>query len=237
MSHAFHFAASDASSSTWGNGPVMTTGSRAAIPRLREKNSLPKLMMKQPTELILASTSPYRASLLRRLCLPFKIITPDYTEIPSDKFPASQVVRLNTLGKAHSVLQTRPRCTVIASDQLAVCNEKALGKPGTEAKACKQLSRLSGKSVDFLTGLTVLSGNQEYYEEIPFRVYFRRLSRTEIKTYVRLEKPLDCAGSFKIEGLGISLFERLEGEDPTALMGLPLIRLSQYLRPLSILGS
>lgn len=205
------------------------------MPRLKGKNNLPKLMMNQAvTDLILASTSPYRASLLRRLCLPFKIITPDYTEIPADKFPASRVVRLNTLGKAYSVLQARPGCIVIASDQLAVCDGKALGKPGTEAKACKQLLRLSGSSVDFLTGLAVLSGSHEYYEEIPFRVHFRKLSRTEIKTYVRLEMPLDCAGSFKIEGLGISLFERLEGEDPTALMGLPLIRLSHYLKPLSL---
>jgi MAF protein len=182
--------------------------------------------------LILASTSPYRARLLKRLRIPFDVVAPEFREIQPGTMPVSELVRRNTLGKAHSVLHRRPRCTIIASDQLAVCGEKILGKPGTEARARKQLLQLSGKSVDFITGLAVLNEKEEHYDEIPFRVHFRRLSRIEIETYVRLERPLDCAGSFKSEGLGICLFERLEGEDPTALMGLPLIRLSHYLAPL-----
>jgi len=185
---------------------------------------------------ILASSSPYRAKLLSRLRLPFEAIAPGFDELPPGKKPASQLVRWNTLGKAHSILKQRPGCTIIASDQLAVCANDVLGKPGTKTRACKQLSHLSGRCVTFLTGLAVLTEEEEHYEEIPFRVHFRKLSKAEIKAYVRLENPVDCAGSFKVEGLGICLFERLEGDDPTALMGLPLIRLSQYLQPLHYRG-
>ncbi len=182
--------------------------------------------------LILASSSPYRAKLLHRLRIPFETVAPGFEESPPGAMPASQLVRWNSLGKAHSVLKHRPGCTIIASDQLAVCDDDILGKPGTKTRACKQLSRLSGRCVTFLTGMAVLSEGKEFYEEVPFRAHFRKLSKVEIKTYVRLENPVDCAGSFKVEGLGICLFERLGGDDPTALMGLPLIRLSQYLQPL-----
>jgi len=182
--------------------------------------------------LILASSSPYRAKLLSRLRLPFETVVPGFEELPPGAMPVSQLIRWNALGKAQSVLKHRPGCTIIASDQLAVCDDDVLGKPESEARACKQLSRLSGRCVTFLTGMAVLTEEEEHYEEISFRVHFRKLSNVEIKTYVRLENPVDCAGSFKVEGLGICLFERLEGDDPTALMGLPLIRLSQYLQPL-----
>ncbi len=190
--------------------------------------------------LILASSSPYRVELLQRLGLPFEQMNPDFAEARAGTMPAAKLVKYNTLGKAHSLfssesLSTDPDVTIIASDQIAVCGSTVLGKPGSIENACAQLSMLSGRSVTFLTGLTVLSRASEFYETIPFQVHFRHLSKAEIETYVNIEKPLNCAGSFKSEGLGISLFDRLEGDDPTALIGLPLIRLSQCLKPLSLL--
>jgi len=192
--------------------------------------------------LILASSSPYRHQLLERLGLPFEQMNPDFLEASPGSMPAAELVQYNTLGKAHSLfssesLSADPDVTIIASDQIAVCNSTVLGKPGSIENACAQLAMLSGQSVTFLTGLTVLNRESEFYEMIPFQVYFRDLSMTEIETYVNIEKPLNCAGSFKSEGLGVSLFERLQGDDPTALIGLPLIRLSQCLQPLSLLAT
>ena len=183
--------------------------------------------------LILASTSPYRRQLLERLRLPFEIASPDFDEAAPGSMPVKQLVKHNTLGKARSMADKNPEAWVIGSDQLAVCGDKVLGKSGNFEAACAQLSRLSGKSVDFLTGLAILKPSEENYEMIPFRVHFRNLTVDEIRAYVEAEKPWDCAGSFKSEGLGISLFDRLEGDDPTALIGLPLIRLSHYLQPLT----
>ena len=122
---------------------------------------------------------------------------------------------------------------VIASDQLAVCGDLVLGKPGSVEAACAQLAMLSGKQVSFLTGLALITPEQMRNEIITFHVHFRKLTGAEIRSYVDKEMPIDCAGSFKSEGLGICLFERLEGDDPTALIGLPLIRLSQWLQPLA----
>ncbi len=149
--------------------------------------------------------------------------------------PVEQLVRCNTLGKARSVAGKNPDAWVIGADQLAVCGDKVLGKSGSFDAACCQLARLSGKSVDFLTGLALLRPDGESYEMVPFRVHFRNLTGDEIRAYVEAEKPWDCTSSFKAEGLGISLLDRLEGDDPTALIGLPLIRLSYYLQPLEIL--
>ncbi len=125
-----------------------------------------------------------------------------------------------------------PGVTVIASDQIAVCGGAVLGKPGSHAAACRQLQQLSGQCVDFLTGVACLHGETEHYRLVPFRVHFRHLNAGDIETYVCLDEPWDCAGSFKSEGLGICLFERMEGDDPTALTGLPLITLSGWLKPL-----
>ncbi len=146
--------------------------------------------------------------------------------------PPEELVRFNTLGKAANVLSMHPDATVIASDQLAICDNLVLGKPGNIEAACKQLSFLSGQRVTFLTSLAIISEHSVQYETIPFDVCFRQLTDTEVRTYVETEQPLDCAGSFKSEGLGISLFERLQGDDTTALIGLPLIRLCQWLEPL-----
>lgn len=148
--------------------------------------------------------------------------------------PTEELVRFNTLGKARSVLTQNSGSLVIASDQLAICGKSTLGKPGNVQTACEQLRLVSGQSVEFLTGLTLTSTDRQLFEIIPFRVFFRHLTDQEIRTYVELEQPLDCAGSFKSEGLGISLFERMQGDDPTALIGLPLIRLSQWLKPLEL---
>lgn len=182
--------------------------------------------------LILASTSPYRRELLARLQLPFETIAPNFPEAAPGTMPPAELVRHNTLGKAANIAQTYPDAHIIASDQLAVCDKYVLGKPGTVEQACAQLSMVSGRHVDFLTGLALQSPERSLFDIIPFRVHFRKLTEREISHYVAIERPLDCAGSFKSEGLGIALFERLEGDDPTALIGLPLIRLSQWLNPL-----
>lgn len=185
--------------------------------------------------LILASTSPYRRELLERLQLPFTQLRPDFDELQPGTMPPEALVRHNTLGKARALFDARPEARIIASDQLAVCDALVLGKPGSAARAVEQLAMLSGRSVEFLTGLALVDDEQERFEIVPFTVNFRELEREEIETYVRREAPLDCAGSFKSEGLGIALFESMRGEDPTALIGLPLIRLSEWLRPLQAL--
>ncbi len=189
--------------------------------------------MSDRPRLILASTSPYRRQLLERLCLPFEVKPPNFDEAAPGSMPVDELVRHNTLGKTRSVAEKNPDAWIIGSDQLATCGDEALGKSGDFDTACEQLLRLSGKSVDFLTGLAVIKPGEENYEMVSFRVHFRNMAKDEIRTYVEIEKPWDCAGSFKSEGLGISLFDRLEGDDPTALIGLPLIRLAHYLQPLT----
>jgi len=186
-------------------------------------------------QLILASTSPYRRELMQRLQLPFEQQAPEFEELKPGQLPPSDLVLRNTMGKAEAVSALYPQATVIASDQLAVCGDMVLGKPGDAESACQQLAMVSGKSVDFLTGLALISAEQRLCEIIPYQVHFRELSKQEIHRYVSKENPIDCAGSFKSEGLGIALFDRMQGDDPTALIGLPLIRLSQWLKPLASL--
>lgn len=183
-------------------------------------------------ELILASTSSYRKTLLARLDLPFKAVAPvdvDESRLPGES-PEALVTRLSR-AKAESVLAARPGALVIGSDQVAVNGEEILGKPGGFAKAREQLKKASGRRVQFLTGLCLINGTTGALREetTPFAVHFRELRDAEIEVYLNKERPYDCAGSFKWEGLGIALFARMEGEDPTALMGLPLIRLTALL--------
>ncbi|MDQ6957561.1 MAG: Maf family protein [Mariprofundaceae bacterium] len=189
--------------------------------------------MSDARRIILASTSPYRQILLERLHIPFQVCKPDFKEAEPGDMPPDELVRYNTLGKAASVVDKFPDATVIASDQIAVCSDTILGKPGGHDAACLQLQRLSGKPVDFLTGIALVGDAEEHYETVPFRVHFRQLNVDDIEAYLRTEQPYDCAGSFKSEGLGICLFERMEGDDPTALIGLPLITLSGWLQPLN----
>jgi MAF protein len=185
--------------------------------------------------LVLASTSPFRRELLGRLELPFETAAPDVDETRlGGESPQQLVVRLAE-AKARAASDRFPGSVIIGSDQVACLDDRILGKPGNREKAIEQLRQASGRSVDFFTGLCVLdtSGNSNIVCE-PFRVHFRRLSDTRIEHYVDRERPFNCAGSFKSEGLGIALFERLEGDDPNSLIGLPLIRLVDMLEAAGI---
>lgn len=181
--------------------------------------------------LVLASTSRYRAELLSRLRLPFETVRPDVDEVPAaGESPASLALRLAT-AKATAVAATRPEALVIGSDQVASCDGRILGKPGTRANAIAQLQAMSGREVVFLTAVAVASAGGPGEQALDTTtVRFRQLPDDEIARYVDAESPLDCAGSFKCEGLGIALFESIESRDPTALVGLPLIATARLLR-------
>lgn len=182
--------------------------------------------------LVLASSSPWRRQLLERLGLPFDWASPDIDETPRpDELPEALVHRLS-LAKAASVAEAYPDHLVIGSDQVAVFDGGILGKPGDAATARAQLARFSGHRVRFVTGLALIDSRagRHWVCHERYDVVFRRLSDTEISRYVEREQPLDSAGSFRMEGLGIALFEKLEGDDPNTLVGLPLIRLCALLR-------
>ncbi len=177
--------------------------------------------------LILASTSPYRAELLQRLQIPFRSEPPntDETELPGEN--ASDMVARLALAKARSISAENPDAYVIGSDQTATLNGKKMGKPGSHEAATAQLQACSGQKVQFLTGVALVresTGSMQVHVE-PFTVTFRMLSNSTIDNYLHAEKPYDCAGSFKCEGLGIALFSKINGDDPTSLQGLPLISL------------
>lgn len=182
-------------------------------------------------KLILASTSPYRRSLLERLRLPFTALAPDIDETPADGETPEALVKRLAEEKARAVADVAGPALIIGSDQVAVLDGEVLGKPGTPALAATQLQRASGRQVAFLTGLCLLNsatGRCQVACET-FVVHFRELSPERIRRYLEAEQPYDCAGSFKSEGLGIVLFSRMEGRDPNALVGLPLIRLVSML--------
>jgi len=183
--------------------------------------------------LVLASSSPYRRELLQRLGLPFETLTSSIDESPrAGEDPATLVTRLAT-EKARAVAPKRPECVVVGADQVAVLDGQLLGKPGTVDNAVTTLTRCSGRSVEFLTGVCVLDmrsaqSEPELHMDIT-RVAFRPLNSSEIRRYVDRDRPLDCAGGFRSEGLGIALFDRIDSQDPTGLVGLPLIWLSKTL--------
>jgi MAF protein len=181
--------------------------------------------------IVLASSSIYRRELLQRLQLSFEWTSPAVDETPRPlETPAVLAERL-ACAKAAALAQRYPRHLIIGSDQVASLDGALLGKPGDFATAARQLQACSGRRVEFATGLCLLNsgeGSRQSSVE-PFSVVFRRLEAAQIENYLRREQPLDCAGSFKMEGLGIALFERLEGEDPNSLIGLPLIRLVSML--------
>jgi septum formation protein len=185
-----------------------------------------------PAKLILASTSKYRKLLLQRLALAFDCYAPDTDETPDPgESPSGLVSRLAT-EKALSVSKDYPEAIVIGSDQLAVLDGQIIGKPGNHQAALRQLKACSSRSVIFLTAVAVTcraSGFREQYTDTT-TVDFRSLETEEIETYLEKEKPYDCAGSFKSESLGVVLFERINTEDPSALIGLPLIQTSAMLR-------
>ena len=186
-------------------------------------------------KLILASGSAYRKALLERLQLPFECHAPEVDESPrGNESPIKLSMRL-AVTKAAALEERFPDAFIIGSDQVASLDGELLGKPGNFERAFAQLRKSGGRCVEFFTGIAVLGpGGRNFGTSVPFKVHFRDLTDAEIKRYLELEQPFDCAGSFKCEGLGISLFERLEGDDPTALEGLPLIALCKMLRKLGM---
>jgi MAF protein len=181
--------------------------------------------------LLLASSSPYRRELLARLRLPFTCKSPDIDESHRPGESAMDLVQRLAREKAQALADAYPDHLIIGSDQVAVLEGQILGKPHTFERALQQLSAASGNSVTFLTGLALLNsstGNCQV-DCVPFTVHMRDLDQASIERYLHAEQPFDCAGSFKAEGLGVSLFRRTEGDDATSLIGLPLIRLVDML--------
>jgi septum formation protein len=182
-------------------------------------------------QLILGSTSTYRRELLSRLRIPFDCIPPEVDETPlANEAPRDLALRL-ALAKAKAVAAFRPDAVVIGSDQVADLNGKPLGKPGNFERATKQLKAMRGQTVIFQTALAVVckATNYEQVDIAAVRVVFRDLTDEEITAYLIAEEPYDCAGSAKSEGLGIALLERIDSDDPTALVGLPLIRTAKMI--------
>ena len=189
-----------------------------------------------PPPLILGSTSVYRAELLRRLQLPFTTVQPNVDETPlSGETPLLLAKRL-ALAKANAVADRHPDAVVIGSDQVADLHGEALGKPGNHARATQQLKAMSGQLVIFHTAVAVVYKEQACTLEAvsQIRVQFRTLTDDEIDRYLRIEHPYDCAGSAKSEGLGISLLSQIDNDDPTALIGLPLIKTCEMLHTAGI---
>ena len=190
----------------------------------------------QTRQLILGSTSRYRRELLARLNTPFTVVGPDVDETPAEhEAPHALALRL-ALAKARAVAALHPEAVVIGSDQVADLNGTPLGKPGTHERAVLQLQRMRGHTVVFQTAVAVVCAATQF-EEVDLaavKVQFRDLSEAEIESYLRTEQPYDCAGSAKSEGLGIALLASIDNDDPTALVGLPLIRTCRMLRAAGI---
>ncbi|MFN0316862.1 MAG: Maf family protein [Burkholderiales bacterium] len=185
-----------------------------------------------PRPLILASTSPYRRELLSRLGIPFETRSPKVDETEASReLPMDTALRLAE-DKARAVAQLFPEAVVIGADQIAEVNGTRLNKPGEHAQAVRQLRQMSGQEVLFHSALAVLCLATQKSEKdiVPITVHMRTLGDDQIERYLRTEKPYDCAGSAKVEGLGITLVRAIDSKDPTALIGLPLIRLSEMLR-------
>ena len=192
--------------------------------------------MNLPRPLILASTSRYRRELLERLRLPFDVAAPQVDETPrAGEAPRALALRL-ALAKAQAVAATQPGAVVIGSDQVADLDGEPIGKPGTHERAVAQLQRMRGRSVVFQTAVAVvcLATGFSANAVVPVTVRFRASSDAEIERYLRLEQPYDCAGSAKCETLGIALLDAIDSDDPTALIGLPLIRTLALLRQAGI---
>lgn len=186
--------------------------------------------------IVLASSSSYRRELLTRLQLPFTCHSPDIDETPQANESAQALVQRLALSKARALAQHYPQHIIIGSDQVAVLDGKIIGKPLHAEGATQQLSAASGRSLVFLTGLAVIDTRTqiEQVDLVPFTVHFRTLNAAQIQRYIAAEQPFDCAGSFKSEGLGVSLFQATEGGDATSLVGLPLIRLCDMLNACGI---
>lgn len=185
-----------------------------------------------PRTVVLGSTSRYRRELLTRLHLPFEVAAPEVDETPRAGEPPRELALRLALAKARAVAARHPEAVVIGSDQVADLAGQPLGKPGTHERAVQQLRQMRGQTVVFQTALAVvcLASGFEQIDLAAVRVRFRDLSDLEIEHYLQIEKPYDCAGSARSEGLGIALLEAIDSDDPTALVGLPLIRTARMLR-------
>jgi len=187
-------------------------------------------------QIVLASSSPFRKELLQRLQLEFEATSPNIDETVQTDEPSPDLVMRLAVSKAYAVAVKYPNAIIIGSDQVAVCEEQILGKPGNIENATEQLKFVSGKLVTFYTGLCVLDANNKELQRdyVKFFVEFRQLTDEMIANYLTKEPAFNCAGSFKSEALGVALTLRMSGKDPTALVGLPLIRLTQMLEKAGI---
>ena len=187
--------------------------------------------------IVLASSSPYRRELLRRLLDEFECVSPDLDESPRTGEPPADLARRLAKQKAEAVAHDHPRAVVIGADQVAVLGERTVGKPGDHARALEQLLAAAGRSVRFLTAVCVLDPRtrQSHEHTDLTEVRFRRFERALADAYLRHDEPYDCAGSFRVEGAGPVLFEAVSTQDPTALVGLPMIWLAGVMRDLDCL--
>lgn len=197
---------------------------------LLSPNHLYETIVMQP--LILGSSSPFRAELLAKLGLPFITASPDIDESSLAGESPEELVKRLAEQKAKAVAKRHPGALIIGSDQLAIMDGRVIGKPGNHANAYNQLQAASGKTLQFLTGLALFNSATNNMQSIidPFHVTFRQLTDSQIDFYLHQESPYQCAGSFKSEGFGISLFSSLKGDDPNSLVGLPLIQLIDLLK-------
>ena len=177
--------------------------------------------------LVLASSSPYRKMLLERLMVPFVTCNPDIDESPLDNESPTALVERLAIEKAQAVATHYHNALIIGSDQVALHGDEIVGKPHTHQRAVAQLRAVSGKTITLYTGLALLNteSGRVQSEIVPFTVHYKTLSDATIEAYLRKEQPYNCAGSVRSEGLGVALLKRFEGDDPNALIGLPLIRL------------
>jgi len=183
-----------------------------------------------PPPLILASSSPYRAQMLDRLGLPFTTATSGIDETPEPDEAPEALVRRLALAKARHIAPEHPEALIIGADQVSVLGDEILGKPGSRERAIRQIQRMSGNRVDYLSGIALVGPGIERVDIVPTRLTYRELEQAEIERYVDRDQPLDCAGAMRSESLGIALLETLSSDDPTALIGMPLIRIAQWLR-------
>jgi len=181
--------------------------------------------------LILGSSSPFRKMLLDRLMVPFDTINPDIDETPLENETPVQLVERLAIAKALEIAKSQPNALIIGSDQVALHGSEIVGKPHTHERAIAQLEAASGKKIELFTGLALVNSATKSVqsEVVPFTVHFKKLNSSTIERYLRKEKPYNCAGSVRSEGLGVALIEKFEGDDPNALIGLPLIRLVSML--------
>jgi len=205
-------------------------------PTFFEKPNLPATRQPTGRRLVLGSTSPYRRELLQRLQIPFEVAAPEVDETPLPHEAPDALAGRLALAKAHAVARNFPQAVVIGSDQVADLDGLALGKPGNHERAVSQLRQMRGQTVIFQTAVAVvcLESGFEQTALAAVRVKFRELDDAEIENYLRTEQPYDCAGSAKSEGLGIALLESIDSDDPTALVGLPLIRTCKMIQAAGI---